>query len=229
MAKAYFVTGTDTGVGKTCLTVAMLSRAAAQGLTVVGLKPVAAGCVQQGGEWMNDDALQLIAASNRQLPYQQVNPVALPEAIAPHIAAARAGRRLSLDRLHGMVRGALQPDVDLTLIEGAGGWRVPLGPQHTLADLAVGLQLPVILAVGVRLGCLNHALLTAEAIRRDGLQLAGWIGNVIDDDMPALEENLQTLRHCMAAPCLGVVPHLLSPRPADMAPHLNLDLLDLAG
>ncbi len=228
MAKTYFVTGTDTGVGKTCLTVAMLSRAAAQGLSVVGLKPVAAGCEQRGGEWMNDDALQLMAASNRRLPYQQVNPVALPEAIAPHIAAVRAGRRLSLDRLQGMVRGALQPDVDLTLIEGAGGWRVPLGPQYTLADLAVRLQLPVILVVGVRLGCLNHALLTAEAIRRDGLPLAGWIANVIENDMPALEENIQTLRHCMAAPCLGVIPNLPSPLPAEMAPHLNLDRLNLS-
>lgn len=228
MTKAYFVTGTDTGVGKTCLTVAMLTKAAAQGLTVVGLKPVAAGCMLQDDEWVNDDALQLMAASNRKLPYQQVNPVALPEAIAPHIAAARVGRRLSLDRLQGIVRGALQPDVDLTLIEGAGGWRVPLGPQDTLADLAVALQLPVILIVGVRLGCLNHALLTAEAINRDGLTLAGWVANVLEEDMPALEENIQTLRYCLSAPCLGVIPCLTSPQTSEMASLLSLDALTLS-
>lgn len=228
MAKTFFVTGTDTGVGKTSVTAAMLTLAAEQGLTVVGLKPVAAGCWQRQGEWVNDDALQLMAASNRHLPYQQVNPVALPEAVAPHIAAAHAGHRLNLDRLQGIVRGAMQADVDLTLIEGAGGWRVPIGPQHTLADLAAGLQVPVILVVGVRLGCLNHALLTAEAINHDGLVLAGWVANVMQAGMPALEENIQTLRYCLPAPCLGVIPYLDSPLATELMPLLCLDALKLS-
>jgi len=206
--KVFFVTGTDTGVGKTHASVALLQALAAQGRTTLGLKPVAAGCDATTDGLRNEDALALQAAATVKLPYAQVNPVALAEAIAPHIAAAHEKRRIGVTQLAGLVRGALmQGRADVTLIEGAGGWRVPLNERETLADLARELDVPVILVVGVRLGCISHALLTAEAIRRDGRVLAGWVANAIDATMPAREENIATLRAALGAPLLGVLPH----------------------
>src|SRR5690606_22400771 len=141
------------------------------------------------------------------LAYEQINPVALEPAIAPHIAAQQAQRSLSVDRLAGFCRGVLST-ADFTLVEGAGGWRVPLNPTETLADLAKTLKLPVIMVVGIRLGCINHALLTAEAIARDGLRLVGWVANCVDSDMPFQQENIAGLEQRLPAPCLGVTPHL---------------------
>lgn len=206
--KVFFVTGTDTGVGKTFVSVALLRAWAAQGKSTLGLKPVAAGCEQTPHGLRNDDALALQEAATVKIAYEQVNPVALVEAIAPHIAAAHEKRRVRVDQLAGLVRGAMmQARADITLIEGAGGWRVPLNEQETLAGLAAALQVPVILVVGLRLGCINHALLTAEAIRRDGLPLAGWVGNCIDPDMPVRDENIATLQSALSAPLIGVLPH----------------------
>jgi dethiobiotin synthetase len=140
-----------------------------------------------------------------------VNPVALSAALAPHIAAALENRRVRVTQVVGLLRGAMmQARADITLIEGAGGWRVPLNEQETLADLAREMKAPVILVVGLRLGCINHALLTAEAIRRDGLVLAGWVANTLDPDMPAREQNIATLASALAAPCLGVLPFVES-------------------
>ncbi len=225
MAKIFFVAGTDTGVGKTRIACALLQAAAAQGLSAFGLKPVAAGCTLQDGKWVNDDALQLIAASTVKLPYEQVNPIALRDPVAPHIAAAREGKRLSLERLEGYVRGALLRKADLVVIEGAGGWRVPLDPHHTLASLCQRLQIPVILVVGMRLGCINHALLTAEAIRSDGLTLAGWVANVVDNTTAALEENQGTLAALLGAPCIGKVPWLPEAGSDEIAGHVSQDFL----
>ena len=143
------------------------------------------------------------------MPYEQVNPVALQAAIAPHIAAAREGRSLQVSRLAGLCRGVMLGGADMVLIEGAGGWRVPLGSRETLADLAKELQVGVILVVGMRLGCINHALLTAEAIARDGLHLAGWVANQPGERMNCHEENLDTLLRLMPAPLLGEVPALM--------------------
>lgn len=223
MAKhTFFIAGTDTDAGKTLVTTGLLFAAREQSLSTLAMKPVAAGCERVDGALRNDDALQLQAAMTVPLPYEQLNPIALEPAIAPHVAAEWAGRNLSVARIAGFCRGVMATPADLLLIEGAGGWRVPLNPFETLADLARELQLPVILVVGVKLGCLNHALLTAEAILRDGLPLAGWVGNCRDPGMPACEENLAALAQRLPAPCLGVVPHLEAPSGASAAPHLKL-------
>lgn len=208
--KAFFITGTDTDAGKTLVTTGLLVAAKNLGLTTAALKPVAAGCEQTADGLRNSDGLQLQAVMTKQFVYEQINPIALQAAIAPHIAAQQEKRSLSSDRLTGFCRSVLG-QADVTLVEGAGGWRVPINPRETMADLAKNLQLPVILVVGMRLGCLNHALLTFEAIVRDGLPVAGWVANCIDGDMPALVENIESLRVRLPVPSLGVVPHLVEP------------------
>jgi dethiobiotin synthetase len=206
MSRTWFVTGTDTGVGKTAVSCALLAAAARAGLRTAAIKPVAAGCDAAGH---NEDALQLMQWMTEPLDYEQVNPVALTAAIAPHIAAQQEGRSLQAGRLAGLCRGVMLAGADFVLIEGAGGWRVPISPRETLADVAVQLQAGVILVVGMRLGCINHALLTAEAITRDGLRLAGWVANQPGVIMPCYQENLDSLRRLLPAPLLGEVPALL--------------------
>ncbi|MGS5086723.1 dethiobiotin synthase [Hydrogenophaga sp. A37] len=200
-----FVTGTDTGVGKTLVSAALLHTLARHHARVVGMKPVAAGLVQQNGAWVAEDVLALRAASTVAVPPALDNPVALPEPLSPHLAAARAGRRVGVAELVAAHRGLLSL-ADVVLVEGSGGWRVPLNDSETLADLAVALARPVVLVVGLRLGCLNHALLTAEAIRADGLPLAGWVANTVDPAMACRDENIETLRQRLAAPLMGVLP-----------------------
>lgn len=160
------------------------------------------------------------------MPYEQVNPFAFEPAIAPHVAAREAGVTLAVPELLAAMRNVLQQNADFTLVEGAGGWRVPLSGLENLSDLAVALQLPVILVVGVRLGCISHALLSAEAIERDGLQLAGWVANIIEPRTSRLEENLASLAERLPAPCLGRVPKLKQASADMVAEHLQLDLLD---
>jgi len=206
MAKAYFIAGTDTGVGKTTVSCALLAAAKAQGKTTLALKPLAAGCEQTPQGLRNDDALALMAEMTEPLLYEEVNPVALPAPLSPHLAAAQAGRRLSIQQLAGFCRGGLMRRADFKLVEGAGGWRVPVNEREMLSALPKELGLPVVLVVGMRLGCLNHTILTAEAIARDGLRLAGWVANVVDPHMDALDENIETLKRLFAAPCLGVLP-----------------------
>ncbi|MDC3264332.1 dethiobiotin synthase [Porticoccaceae bacterium] len=209
MAKQWlFITGTDTDVGKTLVGCGVLAAANRQGLRTAAIKPVAAGCEVTEQGMTNTDALQLQAAASHKLSYQQINPIALEPAIAPHIAAAEAGVCMSVSRLVGYCRGVSLMPVDMVVIEGAGGWRVPINSRETLADVARELNCAVIVVVGMRLGCLNHALLTMEAIRRDGLQIAGWVANILDGEMPRLEENIDTLKQCINEPCLGTVPRL---------------------
>ena len=203
--QAYFVTGTDTGVGKTFISSLLVRQFARRGLRSVGMKPVASGCERVDGRLVSEDAAQLLAASNVELSIDDINPYAFEPAIAPHIAAQQAGMRIDLDHIQTVFE-RLQAQVDVVIVEGAGGFYVPLDEQHDMADLAVKLGLPVILVVGMRLGCINHALLTAEAIRQRGLTLAGWVANQVDPGMAMLEENLQTLRQRMPAPYLGWVP-----------------------
>lgn len=222
--KAFFITGTDTDAGKTLVATGLLAAARQRGLSTLGLKPVAAGCVRGEQGLRNSDALALQAQTSIGLVYEQINPIALEAAIAPHIAAQREKRTLSADRLAGFCRSSLN-QADFTLVEGAGGWRVPLNPRETLADLAQILRLPVVLVVGMRLGCINHALLTVEAIRHDGLPLAGWVANVLDADMPALQENIDSLAQRIPAPCLGVVPRLAEASAEAAAVHLDISLL----
>lgn len=225
-SKRFFVAGTDTDAGKTLVACGLLEVARTQGLKTLAIKPVAAGAEDSGEGLRNDDALQLAAAMTEPLVYEQLNPVVFAPPIAPHIAAQQAGRRLSAAQLAGYCRGVLMKPVDLVLIEGAGGWRVPLNQRETLADLAIDLQTPVILVVGMKLGCLNHALLTAEAIRRDGLQLAGWVANGVDPEMACPQENLASLEAMLPAPCLGRIPHLGTPASAaDAARYLNIAAL----
>lgn len=211
MNNTYFVTGTDTEVGKTLVTTALLHSIVAQGKRAFGLKPIAAGCQETKDGRRNEDAVAIQRHSNVPLSYEQINPLALLAPKAPHIAAAEEGRKLSLDRLEGLVRGALMQRADLRLVEGAGGWRIPLNSAEQFAQLPQRLDVPVILVVGVRLGCINHALLSAEAIRRDGLSLRGWVANVVDPHMASVAENIQTLKDCLGSPCLGEIPWLEGP------------------
>ncbi len=208
LRKSFFVTGTDTEVGKTLATCALLRAAAASGYSAVGMKPIAAGGVQTPDGLRNEDALALQAASTLQLSYDEINPVCLPEPASPHIAAALAQRKVRIERLAGFCHGVLSLRANLTLLEGAGGWRVPLNEREFLSDLVKQLQLPVIVVVGMRLGCLNHALLTGEAIARDGLRIAGWIANRIDPHMEHYERNRDTLQDCFPAPLIGEIPWL---------------------
>ena len=223
--KRFFITGTDTEVGKTYVTVALLNALRKKGLRTLALKPIAAGCEMLGDEWVNEDAIQLRQAMTEHLPYQLLNPIALKSAVAPHLAAEQEGRRLSADRLAGMVRGALMTAADVALIEGAGGWLVPLNERETLADLVRMLEVPVILVVGVRLGCLNHALLTVQSISSYGLPIAGWVANCVDANAAMIEENIMTLKARIAAPCLGVIPWQVPAQAEAAADFINIDEL----
>ncbi len=205
MKQAYFVTGTDTGVGKTTVSCMLLRAYAAQGLRAVGMKPVAAGCDEIHGELLSEDVARLQAAGNLRVPQMQVNPYAFVPPLAPHIAAERAGVTIELTRIVEAF-DALQTQADVVVVEGVGGFRVPLNAQQDTADLAVVLQLPVILVVGMRLGCLNHALLTCDAIKHAGLRLVGWVANQIDADMAEVEANVAALKARLSAPCLAVLP-----------------------
>ncbi len=219
----YFIAGTDTDAGKTIVASGLLYKATAEGFTTVGLKPIAAGCQETPDGLRNDDALSLIAQSTEKLPYEQVNPISFVRPIAPHIAGQLLRKPLSASRIVGLLRGVLMINrAQFTLVEGAGGYRVPLNPKETLADVCIELKLPVILVVGMKLGCLNHALLTAQAIQRDGLQLAGWIANRVDGDMEVYDENIQTLHAMIKAPCLGEVPFLEEPTAKNVAEYLTL-------
>ncbi|HWJ37038.1 MAG TPA: dethiobiotin synthase [Steroidobacteraceae bacterium] len=197
-----FITGTDTGVGKTRIATALCLAFAAAGRRVAAMKPVASGCTRTDDGLRNDDASALLNAMNVRASYAEVNPYAFEPAIAPHIAAAEAGRSIDFEVLdRAYERLSLQSDV--TIVEGAGGWLAPLDAQRTFADLAVHWQLDVVLVVGLRLGCLNHALLTAESIERRGLRLCGWVGNSIDAEFARRDENLLALQTRIAAPCIG--------------------------
>lgn len=221
---SYFVTGTDTGVGKTLIGCALLRGFAAQGLRVVGMKPVAAGCDEHD---MNEDVRALLAASNVMATRGQVNPYCFARAVAPNLAAHFVGVDINLDRI---VQSCLelQAQADMVIVEGVGGFRVPLNADQDGGDLAEQLALPVILVVGIRLGCMNHALLTQEAISNCGLTLAGWVANCVDADMEMRDENIAALTARIEAPLLGVVPYCERPDPAEAAACLDLRLLEWA-
>jgi dethiobiotin synthetase len=208
-----FVTGTDTGVGKTLVSAALLRRFRQQGLRVAGMKPVASGCESTAAGLRNEDALALQAESSANWPYATINPFAYAPAIAPHVAAEEAGIPVDFDTIAARY-ATLAAVSDRVVVEGAGGWLVPLAGRKTIADLAAALHLDVVLVVGLRLGCLNHAFLTADAIAARGLRLAGWVANAIDPAYERLEANLATLDERLTAPRLGRIPH---GRPGDVA------------
>ncbi|UCV12720.1 dethiobiotin synthase [Dechloromonas denitrificans] len=203
MSQAYFLTGTDTEIGKTFITCALLHKAAQSGLKAAGLKPVAAGTDAAG---LNEDVENIRAASSLKLPLKVVNPYCFKAAIAPHIAAAEEAVEMDFSVIKTACREAGSQS-DLLIVEGVGGFRVPLGVDRDSADLAVALDLPIIFVVGMRLGCINHALLTIDAIAARGLSIAGWVANRIDPAMSRFDENLATLERLIPAPLLGVVPH----------------------
>ncbi|MBQ0832203.1 dethiobiotin synthase [Marinobacter sp.] len=224
--KTFFVTGTDTGVGKTMVSAAILEAANLAGKRTLGMKPIASGCESTPEGLRNEDALILQQAASETLAYELVNPVALAPAIAPHVAAAQAGRVMSADRLVGFCRGMQMRPADLLLIEGAGGWRVPLNDRETYSAVPRELGVPVILVVALRLGCINQALLTAEAIRSDGLTLAGWVANRAEPEaMSCEQESLDYLKAHIPAPCLGVLPWITGVEPETLAGYLSVDVL----
>ncbi|WP_133952041.1 dethiobiotin synthase [Rhodanobacter sp. TND4FH1] len=212
--KAVFIAGTDTGIGKTHAACTLIHALRAAGHDACGMKPVASGCLETPQGLRNDDALALLAAgADTALPYSLVNPVALRDPLSPHLAAAHDGVEISLAPLRAAFE-QLAVRHATVVVEGVGGWLVPLAPDLFASDIARRWQLPVILVVGLRLGCLNHALLSARAIVADGCTLLGWIGNRVDPAMEAPEENLATLRDLLPAPCLGVLPHGVGAREA---------------
>ncbi len=219
-ARSLLVTGTDTGIGKTHASVALLHALRAQGLRAVGMKPVASGCDWQDGGWRNEDALALQAASDPRPAYGDVNPVALPEPTAPTLAAIAAGVVVDVAALQA-AHARLAATADVVLVEGAGGWDAPLADGLEHHDLARHLGGAVVLVVGLRLGCLSHARLSARAIPADGCRLVGWIGNRIDPAFARGDDYVGLLSDALPAPCLGVLPHVAG---APVAPaHLVLD------
>lgn len=217
----YFVTGTDTGVGKTLICCALLHSFAAQDQRVAGMKPVAAGCDEDG---KNADVRQLRAASNILASYEQINPYSFIHPVAPHVAARNAGVRIDFSRILTSYH-ELTSQADVVIVEGIGGFKVPLNERQDSAELAQQFGLPVILVAGMRLGCLNHALLTASAIEACGLKLAGWVANVLDADMLALSDNIAALKQRLAAPLLGVVEYQAQADARVAAAQLNVELL----
>ncbi|SEW12644.1 dethiobiotin synthase [Luteibacter sp. 329MFSha] len=222
MSRHLFVAGTDTGIGKTHGAQALIHALGQSGARVAGMKPVASGSARTPDGLRNEDALALQAASSPVPAYALVNPIALEEAVAPHLAALREGVAIGWPPLDDAFR-RLGRDYDRVVVEGVGGWLVPLAEGMSAEDLPRRWDLPVVLVVGIRLGCISHARLTARAIEADGCRLVGWIANRVDRDMPLADENIATLRECLPAPCLGVLPHGLAP--ADAARLLNIAAL----
>ncbi len=220
----FFVTGTDTGVGKTLVCRALLYGFAARGKSVIGMKPIAAGAVESGGNLFNDDVVLLRAASNVDAPLGLVNPYCFRPPIAPHIAAQQAGVRIDMTRI-AQAFTQLAATADVVIVEGVGGFCVPLNDRDDSADLVRCLRLPVILVVGMRLGCLNHALLTAHAICARGIRLAGWIANRTDPAMAGVDDNIAALAERLDAPLLAEIEFAAAPDPRRIAVKLDLSKL----
>jgi dethiobiotin synthetase len=204
--KSCFIAGTDTGVGKTRITVALMTALKQQGLRVMGMKPVATGCVRTPAGLRNADAELIRACCPAQTPYQTVNPYAFEEPVAPLFAAHTDGVRIEKPRIESAFQ-QLAEQSDVVIVEGVGGWRMRLAADLQLSDIVKSLQLQVILVVGLRLGCINHALLSAEGIRSDGLRLAGWVANQIDPEYSMVDQTLELLSGEMRAPLIGMVPY----------------------
>lgn len=225
MKRGVFVTGTDTGVGKTVAACSLVHALRARGVRAAPMKPVAAGASTIGGRLANEDSVALVRAAGwSDDALADVTPILLTEPMAPHIAAQREGARIERGPIFAALE-RLASRGDFAVVEGVGGFMVPLSPAFDASDLARELALPVVLVVGMRLGCLNHALLTERAIAAEGLPLAGWIANTLDPHMPVLEENIATLRERLRAPLLGRLPHEAQPDPARLSSHLDVSAL----
>ncbi|MEZ8144224.1 dethiobiotin synthase [Enterovibrio norvegicus FF-33] len=226
MTKSYFVTGTDTEVGKTVASMAIMQAVSKAGYSVVGYKPVAAGSEETEQGPMNSDAIRLRECSTVDVRYQDVNPCLLEAACSPHIAAEIENSSVDFALLSDGLRN-IQTKADVTLVEGAGGWRVPVSYDSTLADWVGEEKLPVILVVGIKLGCLNHAYLTAEAIRRDGLEVVGWVANRINPGTEHYSDIVKTLEHHLKVPKLGEIPYMPSIKSRDLSGYIDIAPLGL--
>ncbi len=204
MSKGLFITGTDTHVGKTRVSVGLLEWFKQRGATVLGMKPVASGCEKSFGQLRNADALLLQENASFRVDYELINPYAFEPAIAPHLAANQLGCAIEMNLILQRY-GLLAEQADLIVVEGVGGWQVPFSDDYGVGDLAHRLNLPVIIVVGLRLGCLNHALLTFAAVQSSGCEILGWVANQLDPGFRYLEENVATLDKKLAAPMLAMV------------------------
>jgi len=219
--KTFFITGTDTDVGKTICCKALLQAANKQNISTLAYKPIAAGCELTVSGLRNEDALILQNSCNVELPYQAVNPISFALAIAPHIAAELEEKPIQIPIISQGLQNLQQKNADLLIVEGAGGWRLPLNNEQMLSDWVVEQNLPVILVVGMKLGCLNHAFLTYETIINDGLNVVGWIANQLQTDMPYYQQNLQLLSAKIDAPMIAEIPYLSDINERDLAEFVN--------
>jgi len=221
----YFIAGTDTDVGKTVCTRALLQAAMQQNKSTIGYKPISAGCESTELGLRNQDALILQANSSVNLPYNDVNPIAFQQPIAPHIAAIENGTFIDINIVNNGLQHLQNMNVDLVFVEGAGGWHLPINNQFLLSDWVIEKQLPVILIVGLKLGCLNHALLTAKAIEQSGLVIAGWIANHLQPDMPYVVDNIETLKTMINAPMLAEIPFIKGIHTTNLAEFVDVSFI----
>jgi len=220
----FFITGTDTNIGKTYVSLCMLRYFNQRGYSTIGMKPLASGCIRKNNILYNEDALALYDASSIQLEYNQINPFAFEPAIAPHIAAEQVGVKLTAASIVEKIHYALHFPADIHLIEGVGGWLAPLNDRETMADVVLHCQLPVIMVVGMRVGCLNHALLTYQAIMNSGANLVGWIANFYDPTIVAADKIIATLNAWLKIPCLSIIAYqqkIYEPLIIDVSPDEN--------
>ena len=224
MTKGFFITGTDTGIGKTAIALGMMAALQEKGFKVAAMKPVSAGGELTGEGLRNEDAVMLMRQSSVDLPYEVVNPYAFEPAIAPHIAAGQVGVEMQTEPLLADLNN-IREQCDIVMVEGAGGWLVPFNKSETMADVAKSMDLQIILVVGMRLGCLNHALLTQDSIKQMGMRFSGWIANSIIPDFPYSTESLHTLEKRLHAPLLGTIPYKKLPDPVYISNHLDINKL----
>ncbi len=222
-SQGYFITGTDTEIGKTWFTLALMAKLQAQGKSVMGMKPVASGCKDLGEGLRSDDALQIMQQASHAQDYATVNPYAFAPPIAPHIAAEKAEIKIDLDQIYSAY-STLHSQSDV-VVEGIGGWRVPISDKTSMVDLVRVLDLPVIMVVGIRLGCINHAILTAEVIRADGVNLCGWVSNQLDKDYLFKQETIDTLNEKLACPQIADLAYMKDIEPDKMLDRINLSLI----
>ena len=221
MTKGFFITGTDTDVGKTRIALGLINKLNAMGHTTTVMKPLSAGCDSTPDGLRNDDAVQLIQQASFKPDYDKVNPYAFKPAIAPHLAAEKENTVIDLSRIKNIF-DELSAQADYIVVEGAGGWKVPINKQQTMAELAEALALPVILVTGMRLGCLNHAILTVESIQHAGIPIAGWIANTLSKDFTELDANIKTLKEHLEIPFLGTVPYMEKCEPQQTGQYINI-------
>lgn len=221
MTKGFFITGTDTDIGKTRIALGLINKLNTMGHTTTVMKPLSAGCDSTPDGLRNDDAVQLIQQASFKPDYDKVNPYAFKPAIAPHLAAEKENTVIDLSRIKNIF-DELSAQADYIVVEGAGGWKVPINKQQTMAELAEALALPVILVTGMRLGCLNHAILTVESIQHAGIPIAGWIANTLSKDFTELDANIKTLKEHLEIPFLGTVPYMEKCEPQQTGQYINI-------